>query len=120
MGGYSVTNVNLNDGFNNQWLPGQSRLIMFRGILPISSMTLPDVVARLNSPVTIVTVQADTELQDSNFNGVHTNTHDVPIVYDRISLTTLNSSRIYNAVLESNQTFNLDSYGVEAFIEPRS
>jgi hypothetical protein len=120
MGGYSVTNVNLNEGFNNRWETEQSRLIMFSGILPISARSLPEVVERLNSNITIVSVQADTELQDSNFNGVHTNTHDVPIVYDRISLTTLNNSRIYNAVLDSNQTFNLDSYGVEAFIEPRN
>jgi hypothetical protein len=120
MAGYSVTNVNLNDGFNNQWGTGQSRLIMFRGILPISSRSLPDVIARLNSNITIVSVQADTELQDSNFNGVHTNTHDLPIVYDRISLTTVNGSRIYDAILASTITFKLDSFGVEAFIEPRS
>ena len=120
MGLYSVTNVNLNDGFNNRWETGQSRLIMFRGILPIRSEDLPEIVARLNSNKTIVRVQADTAFQDSNFNGVHTVTNDLPIFYDRISLTTVENSRMYNTVLASNQTFKLDSFGVEAFIVPRS
>jgi hypothetical protein len=117
---FSVTNVNLNDGFNNRWETGQSRLIMFRGILPIRPKALPEIVERLNSNITIVSIQADTELQDSYFNGIQTVTNDLPIAYHRIGLTTAENSRIYNIALASNQTFKLDSYGVEAFIQPGS
>ncbi|MGD6853190.1 MAG: hypothetical protein ACQCN6_14110 [Candidatus Bathyarchaeia archaeon] len=117
---YSVTNVNLDDGFNNHWEVGQSRLLMLRGVLPISSTSLPDLVERLNSNITLVHIQADTEFQDPTFNGVHTNTHNLENVLDTINLTTEENCRIYNNVLASNQVFELDSYGVEAFIEPRS
>jgi hypothetical protein len=117
---YSVTNVNLDDGFSNQWEAGQSRLMVFQGVLPISSRLVPDIVERLNSDLTIVRIQAGTKFQDSDFNGVHMNTHKLETVHDTISLTMEGTSRIYNPVLTSNQMFKLDSYGVEVFIEPRS
>jgi hypothetical protein len=117
---YSVTNVNLDDGFSNCWETGQSRLLMLNGVLPISSKSIPDIVGLLNSTITIVRIQADTEFQDPDFDGVHTNTHTIATVHDTISLTTEETSRIYNTALSSNQVFKLDSYGVEAFIEPRS
>jgi hypothetical protein len=121
---FSVTNVNLDDGFSNRWLSGQSRLILLRGILPIPSVspydTLPTIIARLNSNATIISIQANTELQNPNFNGVYTDTHDYHTVYNTISLTTVGNSRIYNKALADNQTFELDSFGVEVFIKPRS
>ena len=120
MGEYSITNVNLADGFDNRWLPGQSRLIMLRGILPIASQSTQDIIERLNSNLTLVGVQAFNQFDDSYFNGVNHSTSQITTVLDGITLgTASDNSRVYNKVLADNQVFKLDCFQTEAFVEPR-
>jgi hypothetical protein len=121
MGEYSVTNVDLTDGFDNRWLPDQSRLIMLRGILPISLQSTQDIIERLNSNLTLVRVQAANQFEDTYFNGVKHGTSQITTIIDPITLGTApDNSRIYNEVLAENQAFELDSFQTEAFIKPRS
>jgi hypothetical protein len=121
MGEYSVTNVDLTDGFDNRWLPDQSRLIMLRGILPISLHSTQDIIERLNSNLTLVRVQAANQFEDTYFNGVKHGTSQITTIIDPITLGTApDNSRIYNKVLAENQAFELDSFQTEAFIKPRS
>jgi hypothetical protein len=118
---YSVANINLTDGFDNRWLPGQSRLIMLKGILPISLQSTQDIIERLNSNLTLVRVQAFNQFEDTYFNGVEHSTSQITTVIDPITLgTALDNSRVYNKVLAENQMFELDSFQTEAFIKPRS
>ena len=118
---YSVANVNLNDGFDNRWLSGQSRLIILRGILPIGSQLTPDIIERLNSNLTLAQVQASNQFEDTYFNGVEHSTSQITTVIDPITLgTASDNSRVYNKVLAENQIFKLDCFQTEAFIEPRS
>ena len=121
MGYYSITNVNLTDGFDNRWQPGQSRLIMLRGILPISSQLTQDIIERLNSNLTLVRVQAANQFEDTYFNGVKHGTSQITTIIDPITLgTASDNSRVYNKVLAENQVFKLDCFQTEAFVEPRS
>jgi hypothetical protein len=120
MADYSVTNVNLADGFDNCWLPDQSRLIMLRGILPIGSQ-YQDIVERLNSNLTLVRVQASNQFENPYFSGVLHGTGQITTVLSPITLgTPPDNSRVYNKVLAENQMFQLDSFQTEAFIKPRS
>jgi hypothetical protein len=86
---YTVNNVNLDDGFNNGFEPGKSRLIMFTGTLAIFPKSTPDIVAWLNSNRTIVEILAQTIFQDPVFNGVYANTGCLARAYQTINLTTV-------------------------------
>jgi len=118
---YSVTNVNLNAGFNNHWLANQSRLIMLNGVLPISPISTPNLAELLKSNQTLVTITTGTEFENSIINGVHVNTHSLETVLDNFKLETISDvNHVYNKILTNNQMLLPDPFGVEVFIEPRS
>jgi hypothetical protein len=118
---YSVTNVNLNNGFNNRWLTNQSRLIMLNGTLPISASALPNVLEYLKSNQTLVRIQASTEFENSYINSILVNTHLLETVLNVIKLETIsNNHQEYNNLFGNNQVLQLDQFGVEVFLQPRS
>jgi hypothetical protein len=118
---YSVTNVNLNSGFNNHWLANQSRLIMLNGTLPISESASLNVVEYLKSNQTLVRIQASTEFENSYINFTHVNTHSLETVLNVINLEPIgNNHQVYNNLLAENQVLQLDQFGVEVFIKTRS
>ena len=118
---YSVTNVDLNSGFNNRWLANQSRLIMLNGTLPISTSNSPNVVEYLKSNQTLVTITYSIEFENSYIKGTLVNTSLLTTVLDRIKLeTTSDNHQVYNKILADSQILQPDQFGVEVFIKPRS
>jgi hypothetical protein len=111
----SLTSVGEGE-FSNIWQPHQSRLIVLNGtrIIPSSSALT------LTTGQVYLQMQSGTHLVNNYINGTKVDTHAQSNSIQQIQLQTNGDTYIYNAVLNGNATFQLDKYGVEAFIEPRS
>ena len=117
---YASVQVNSGkDGFNNFWAPNQSRLIMLNGTVFATARNIAD----LKLTPTYLHLQVSAMLQQSYANTDPTRFIDTSSLRNQlcqIQLTPDNNRYEYNIALTSNQTFQPDQFGVEAFIENRS
>ncbi|PVX24285.1 MAG: hypothetical protein CW716_10415 [Candidatus Bathyarchaeum sp.] len=102
------------DNFDNTWAPHQSRLIVFtgRGILSESADGLD---ALKTGNLTIHTMIRNYIPIEAALDTLSTATELKPI-----QLEITEDGYIYNTILSEDQMFVMDSFGVEAFIEPRN
>jgi hypothetical protein len=100
------------DGFNSTWAPHQSRLIVLNGTLEGNAGILE------TGNITLYAT-ASTYVNDWLVNGTYYDTITTSTWLNQVQLNTANGY-LYNTVLSENQQFQLDQYGVEAFIEPSS
>jgi putative NIF3 family GTP cyclohydrolase 1 type 2 len=100
------------DGFNSTWAPHQSRLIVLNGTLEGNAGTLE------TGNITLYAT-ASTYVNDWLVNGTYYDTITTSTWLNQVQLNAANGY-LYNTVLSENQQFQLDQYGVEAFIEPSS
>jgi hypothetical protein len=103
------------DGFNNTWQPGESKLIQLRGtwyvddigLLKAGKITLYAAVSSYFEDLEAVRVQ-------------YSNTFSTITNVKHVDVTKTETGYLYNTALDGNETFQLDQFGVQAFIEPRS
>jgi hypothetical protein len=101
------------DGFNNTWAPHQSRLIVLNGTLEGNAGILPA------GNITLYAT-ASTYVNDWLVNGTYYDTITTSSWLNQVQMENTANGYLYNTVLSDNQQFQLDKYGVEAFIEPKS
>ena len=104
--------------FDNLWAPHQSRLIVLSADRKIFNMFLDDAKLEL------------LETEPITFRGVvHSYLNGTVGVYDsnsvddevkEVQLELTEDGYLYNVILADDEMFVMDSFGVEAFIEPRS
>ncbi len=107
------------NGFNNNWAPNQSRLIMLNG----TSLATASMVANLKSPPTYLHLQVSAMLQSSLTPTTPYHIIDTSSLLNtlcQIKLNPNNNQYQYNMALSPNQTFESDPLGVEVFIKTRS
>jgi hypothetical protein len=104
--------------FDNLWAPHQSRLIVLSADRKIFNMFLDDAKLEL------------LETEPITFRGVvHSYLNGTVGVYDsnsvddevkQVQLELTEDGYLYNVILADDEMFVMDSFGVEAFIEPRN
>jgi hypothetical protein len=99
------------DGFNSTWAPHQSRLIVLNG-------TLEGNAGILETGNIALYATASTYVNDWLVNGTYYDTITTSTWLNQVQLENTANGYLYNTVLSDNQKFQLDQYGVEAFIEP--
>lgn len=105
------------DAFNNTWAGHQSRLIVLNGSLMFG--VGPGFSALAAGKITLY-AWASSYVNDWLVNGVYYNTVSTATRLNTVQMENTAAGYMYNVVLGENQMFQLDQYGVEAFIEPRS
>lgn len=125
--GYSSTrNIITGDnyGFDIRFEPMQSRLIVISGSYQITSQWSDGKqLEALQSGKVDIKINSNNALADERPEIVDNTMIDTwaeATVLQQITVTKIGSSYIYNAALQGNQMFNIDQYGVEATIVPRS
>jgi hypothetical protein len=104
--------------FNNVWAPHQSRLIQIAGTVTVDGDEATTV---LTSGNINLYAAAYSYVYDQPVNGVFYDTYKLSTCLTAIALTkTPDGNYIYNHLLNDNQTLQIDQYGVEAAIVPRS
>ncbi len=102
--------------FSNIWQPNESRLIFLNGTRTIRSSR----VEILMENQLVFKAQANTRLEDENINGTQTNTSAMIESVNRVQLETKGELHIYNSALRENNTFQMDQFNVEVFVNTRS
>jgi len=107
------------DAFDNLFTPGQSRLIVVTGswdvrkpwanVNPIDILENGSLWLKVDTHNSLV---MNPELGDNTFLDTWSDT----TLIQQITLTKIGNNYIYNKALLDNQIFQLDQYGVEAFI----
>lgn len=104
--------------FNNTWAPHQSRLIQMTGTVDVGSA---DILNSLTTGKINLYSAAYSYVYDQPVNGTFYDTSKLSTGLMAVSLTkTADGNYLYNNLLSGNQTLQLDQYGAEAFITPRS
>jgi hypothetical protein len=109
-----------NGDFNNSWAPHQSRLIQIAGTVTVDG----------NEAITVLTsgninlyAEAYSYVYDyyEPVNGTFIDTSKRSTSLIAVALTeTADGNYLYNHLLNDNQTLQIDQYGVEATVVPRS
>jgi hypothetical protein len=129
--GYLTTRVvDIGDNaFDNRFAPGQSRLLVISGswevrldcvALTEDGFINPVDVIRSGIIQTFASAMSDADVDCDVGNSAFLDTFTNTEILKQLSLTPIGNSYIYNTVLSDNQMFQLDQYGTEAFIRPRS
>ncbi|MDR0471837.1 MAG: hypothetical protein LBH79_08990 [Nitrososphaerota archaeon] len=129
--GYLTTRwVNIgNNEFDNRFAPGQSRLLVISGSweVRLDYVTLTDDgfinpvdVIRSGIIQTFASAMSATDVDCDVGNNAFLDTFANTEILKQLSLIPIGNSYIYNTVLADNQMFQLDQYGTEVFIRPRS
>jgi len=105
------------DGFNNTWAPHQSRLILLKGTVDVGAFW-EGLESLKEGEITLYTGAFNYVLSDP-VNGTYFDTYSSATELKQIQLEITEDGYLYNAILSDNQMFVMDSFGVEAFIEPR-
>jgi hypothetical protein len=103
------------DGFNNTWVPHQSRLIVLNGPLGVNTA-----IPTLETGNITFYATASTYVNDWLVNGTYYNTITTATWINVVQIENTANGYVYDTVLGENQTFKFDQYGVEVFIEPGS
>lgn len=109
-----------NGDFNNIWAPHQSRLIQIAGTATVDHN---EAIAVFTSGNINLYAAAYSYVYDYDkpVNGTFYDTSEMSTNLIAVALTeTAEGNYIYNHLLSDNQTLQLDQYGIEATIVPRS
>lgn len=107
------------DGFDNYWQPGESRLITFKGTVDVgnSNWGLESLAA---GKITIY-AEASSYLKDrEDMKTSFTNTHTVVTELKEVQVVKTGNNYLYNTVLAANQVFQIDQFGAEVYIKSGS
>jgi hypothetical protein len=117
IGHSAITHTPVGSGkFDNTWAPHETRLIMLNGTRLADSSTLET----LKTGKLFLRAQASTRLADSNINGTLMDTSSMADSIKQVQLQIVGDKYSYNNILNGNQMFQPDQWGVEVFIKPRS
>jgi hypothetical protein len=107
------------DGFDNYWQPHESKLIVFKGTVDVGNTNwgLESLAA---GKITLYTEACSYLKGREELETSYTNTYAVVTELKQVQVAKTGNNYMYNTVLASNQIFQLDEFGVEAFIVPRS
>jgi len=109
-----------NGEFNNIWAPHQSRLIQIAGTVKVNGDEAIE--AFTSGNINLYTAAYSYVYDyDKLVNGTFYDTSKMSTNLIAVALTpTADGNYIYNHLLNDNQTLQIDQYGVEATIVPRS
>jgi hypothetical protein len=105
------------DDFNSTWAPQQSRLIELTGTVTVGNI---DALNGFTAGKLNVYAAANNYIYDKPVNGTFYDTSSLTTQLKSISLEKTADGYLYNNILGENQIFQLDQFGVEVFIKPRS
>lgn len=101
-------------GFDNTWMPHQSRLIAFMGTQPLGINF--GITALASEKITLYAA-ASAYVNDWLVNGTYYDTLSTATWLKQVQLEKTANWYIYTNVLNENQMFNFDQFGVEVFIK---
>ncbi len=109
-----------NGDFNNIWAPHQSRLIQIAGTTTVNNNEA--ITAFISGNINFYAAAYSYVYDyDKPVNGTFYDTSKMSTSLIAVALTeTAGGNYIYNHLLSGNQTLQLDQYGIEAIIVPRS
>lgn len=122
----STRNIIIGDnyGFKNRFEPHQSRLIVISGSYQITSQWSDgkqlEALKSGKLDIKIISANALADVHPEIVNNTMIETWAENLGMQQITVTHVGDSYIYNNALKDNQLFNVDQYGVEAFITERS
>jgi hypothetical protein len=103
--------------FNDYWAPHQSRLILLKGTREV----LPNMgVDTLSTGKITLLAEEFNQVQDPTVNSTALYTFSGGHWLNQVPLQKTANSYIYNTIIDENQMFQPDQYGVEVFIKSRS
>ncbi len=105
-------------GFNKNWQPHQSRLIMLRGTKEVHNTEGLD--SLTTGEITLYSAVSNYLKDKEETNGTLVNTRSTATNLKQIRIEKTTEGYVYNTVLGKDQIFQPDMYGVEVFIKPRS
>ncbi|MGD6934917.1 MAG: hypothetical protein ACQCN5_11995 [Candidatus Bathyarchaeia archaeon] len=106
------------EGFDNYWQPHESRLIVITGTVHLSGNAWLE--ALNEGKITFFTAVNSFLRDREELKIVFENTFAVATELKEVQIQKTTNSYIYNGILGENEAFQLDQFGVEAFIVPRS
>ena len=103
--------------FNEVWAPHESRLLVFIGNRLTGD---PEAQEELKNGDIAIHILSQTRLVNYIIDGVFMDTSAVVNEIQQIQLQPDGEFYVYNAVLNQGETFQIDQWGTEVFIQPRS
>lgn len=105
-------------GFDQSWLPHQSRLIIFNGTVPMNSIEFNNRIASvLENGVVDIYGSATSYINAVPVDDTFTNTCYTATAIENVMLQKTSEGYLYNTALASNQYFQVCPDGVEVYIK---
>jgi hypothetical protein len=105
-------------GFNNTWQSGESKLIQLRGTWWVGGGAGLESMAagKITLYASVSSYFEDLEANKTDYSNTYSKVTDVK----QVDIVKTANGYLYNSVLDENQTFELNHFGVQVFIKPRS